>query len=118
VGSLWEAYTVFIDDLLRTYHGLSVLNRGLEDPVFLVTVAVFAFLPQLLIALVGGLLGLSLGWSARSRRTVFTLFAIVGILVSSVAVQPGLRADRPSAALAGRPGRRDAGALRHVACGP
>ncbi len=85
VGSLWEAYAVFVDDLLLTHFGFSVLKRGPEDPVMLVTVAVCAFLPQFLMALIGGFLGLSLGWSGRSRRAVFTQFAIAGILVANAA---------------------------------
>jgi hypothetical protein len=86
VGSLWEEYAEFIDVLLSAHFGLSVLDRGPEDPVLLATVAIFAFLPQLLMTLGGGLLGLSLAWSARARASVFTLFAIVGILVLNLAV--------------------------------
>ena len=89
VGALWEAYAVFIDDFLLTRFGFSVLKRGPEDPVMLVTVAVFAFLPQLLMALVGGFLGLFVGWSRRSRRSVFTLLAIAGMLVADFAVWSG-----------------------------
>ncbi len=85
VGSLWEEYAVFIDVLFRTHFDLPVLNRAPEDPILLATVAVFAFLPQLVIALGGGLLGLSLGWSDRSWVLVLKVFAIVGILVLNVA---------------------------------
>ena len=48
-------------------------------------VAIFAFLPQLLMAAVGGVLSLPLAWSPRSRSCTFTLFAIVGILVLNLA---------------------------------
>ncbi len=95
VGSLWDAYAVFIDDHFRTHFGSSVLNRGPEDPALLVVVAVFAFLPQLLMALVGGSLGLSLGSSPRSRHSVYTLFAIVGILVFDAAAFSTLPAQPP-----------------------
>ena len=85
VGSLWDNYGEFIDGCLRSYYGISVLNRGPLDPVLLLTVAVFAFLPQLLMAVAGGLLGLSVGWSAWSRALTFKLFAMIGILVLNLA---------------------------------
>ncbi len=85
VGSLWDNYGTFIDDQLHTHFGLSVLDRNSLDPVFLSTVAVFAFLPQLCMAVIGSLLGLSLAWSARSRAMTITLFAMVGIPILNLA---------------------------------
>ena len=62
-----------------------MLDRNSLDPVFLSTVAVFAFLPQLCMAVIGSLLGLSLAWSARSRAMTITLFAMVGIPILNLA---------------------------------
>jgi hypothetical protein len=84
-GSLWDNYGAFIDDQIRTHFGLSVLDRNYLDPVLLTAVAVFAFLPQLCMALIGSLLGLSLAWSARSRAVMIMLFAMVGILILNLA---------------------------------
>jgi hypothetical protein len=67
VGALWEEYTVFINDLLRVHLGLSIFDRNPFDPALLIVVAVFGSLPQMLMAIAGGLLGLCLGWSMRSR---------------------------------------------------
>jgi hypothetical protein len=86
VGSFWDSYATFIDRILLTHFGFGVLNRGPEDPILLLTVAVFGFLPQFLMALVGGFLGLSIGWSPRSRRHVFEVLEIVGILVANGAL--------------------------------
>lgn len=85
VGALWDEYGAFIDGQLRAAYGLSVLDRGPLDPVFLSMIAVFAFLPQLLLGIAGGFLGLSLAWSRRSRVLTFTLFAIAAFLVLHVA---------------------------------
>jgi hypothetical protein len=85
MGSLWEQYAEFIDLQFRIHLGLSVLTRGADDPILLATVAAFGFLPQFLVALGGGLLGLSLRWSARSWVLVLKVFAIVAILVLQVA---------------------------------
>ena len=57
LGSPWDIYAEFIDGRLTAYYGSSVLNRGPLDPVLLTTVTVFALLPQLLLAVIGGLLG-------------------------------------------------------------
>jgi hypothetical protein len=78
VGAVWDDYGEFIDGLLRLHYGLPVLNRGPLDPVLLTMIAVFAFLPQFLMGVVGGLLGLSLAWSRRSRAFTLTLFAMLG----------------------------------------
>ena len=64
VGSFWDSYATFIDDFLMVHFGFSVLKRAPEDPVLLLTVAVFGFLPQLLMAIVGG----SLGHRSPGRR--------------------------------------------------
>jgi hypothetical protein len=85
VGSLWEDYGAFIDGLIRAHYGTSVLNRGPLDSVLLITVAVFAFLPQFLIGLGAGLLSLSLAWSKRCRALTFTLFAALGFLIFHLA---------------------------------
>ena len=85
VGALWDEYGAFIDGQLLAAYGLSVLDRGPLDPVFLSMIAVFAFLPQLLLGIAGGFLGLSLAWSRRSRVLTFTLFAIAAFLVLHVA---------------------------------
>ena len=85
VAAFWDSYAEFIDAGLREYCGLSVLNRRPLDPLFLTAIAVFAFLPQLLLAVVGGLLSLSSAWSARSRTVMLTLSALLVIPILNVA---------------------------------
>jgi hypothetical protein len=80
VGACWEEYAAFINDLLRVHLGLSVFDRGPADPALLIVVAVFGSLPQMLMAIAGGLLGLSLGWSRRSPILLFKLIALAGLL--------------------------------------
>jgi hypothetical protein len=76
VGAAWDDYAEFIDDLLSVNLGLSVLNRDPFDPALLIAVAVFASLPQMAMAVAGGLIGLTLGWSRQSRILTFKLIAI------------------------------------------
>ena len=85
VGYPWDVYAEFIDGWLLRAFNISVLNRGTLDPVLLGTVTVFAFLPQLLMGLAGGLLGLSFAWSARSRRVTLALCAGAAIMVLNLA---------------------------------
>jgi hypothetical protein len=84
IGNLWGVYGEFIDGCLSHYFGISALNRGALDPVLLWIVAVFAFLPQLCMAVTGGVLALSVGSSARARAQTIRLFAITGTLVMNV----------------------------------
>jgi hypothetical protein len=86
VGALWETYANFIDNLLLKYFDISVINRPEEDPLLLAMVALFGFLPQFVMALLGGLLGLWLGWSEPSWRLVNSLLEILGILVANAAL--------------------------------
>ncbi len=80
VGAIWDDYAEFIDDLLSVHLGLSVLNRGPFDPTLLIAVAVFASLPQMLMAIAGGSTGLFLGWSRQSRMLAFKVVAIAAVL--------------------------------------
>ena len=80
VGAVWDDYAEFIDDLLSVHLGLSVLKRGPFDPTLLIAVAIFASLPQMLMAIAGGLTGLFLGWSRQSRFLAFKLIAIAAVL--------------------------------------
>jgi hypothetical protein len=82
VGSVWEAYAATIDEFLRVNYGLPVLDRSPFDPIFLAAVAVFAFLPQLLMGLGAGGLALSVTWSRRSRATTIALFAMAAFLIA------------------------------------
>ena len=85
VGYLWERYGEFIDGCLHDYCGIAFLSRGYLDPAFLTLVAVFAFLPQLLMAVCGGLVSLSVAWSPRSRDLTFMLVALIGLPLFNVA---------------------------------
>jgi hypothetical protein len=84
VGALWEEYRVFIDLQLRVVFGLAVFNRRYDNPVLLTVIAIFAFLPQLLMGIAGGLLVLSVVWSRRSRVLTFTTFTLTGFLILHV----------------------------------
>jgi hypothetical protein len=66
IGAIWDSYAVFINDLLRVHLGLSVLDRNPFDPALLIVVAVFGSLPQMVMAVTGGLVGLAVGWLGRS----------------------------------------------------
>ena len=81
VGAIWENYGAWIDEYLGLHYGLRVLNRSPFDSVLLTVIAVFAFLPQLLLGIAAGLLALSLAWSRRSRVRTFVAFAVVGLLI-------------------------------------
>jgi hypothetical protein len=76
VGSVWDAYAAAINEFLRVNYALPVLNRGPFDPIFLTVVAVFAFLPQLLMGLGAGGLALSFTWARQSRATTIARFAM------------------------------------------
>ncbi len=85
VGSLWDAYAEYIDELLRVQFALPVLSRGPFDPVLLAVITIFAFLPQLLLGFVAGLLALALAWSRRSRTLTIKLIAIAAFLILHIA---------------------------------
>jgi hypothetical protein len=76
VGSVWDAYATTVNEFLRVNFALPVLNRSPFDPIFLTAVAVFAFLPQLLMGLAAGGLALSVTWCWRSRATTIARFAM------------------------------------------
>ncbi len=62
VGAFWDEYAAFIDGFLAVQFGIRILNRSPFDPVLLVIVAVFGFLPQILMGCAGGLVGLAVAW--------------------------------------------------------
>ena len=95
VGSIWDAYAAVIDEFLRVNFGLPVLNRNPLDPVFLAAVAVFAFLPQVLMGLGAGGLALSFTWSRRSRALTIALFALFAHLAGWLAAWNALPAQPP-----------------------
>ena len=82
--TLWDQYAQLVNVQMIAHFGLHVLPRRPTDPIFLIMVAVFGTLPQLLMASCGGFLGLSLAWSRRCRLVV--LAALVGVAVLTVSL--------------------------------
>jgi hypothetical protein len=103
-GLLWEAYATRVDLLLLEYFNVSLLRRNPYDPVFLFLVAIFAFLPQLLMAAVGGVVGLLIVLLARHRTAALTLMTIAAIVAANLAAVWAIPGDRPWLLAADAPG--------------
>jgi hypothetical protein len=86
LGDLWDRYALFVDRLLLEHFHTPVLNRAPEDPIFLLAVTTFAFLPQFVLAVLGGVIGISIGSSPRSRRVLSRVLKILLLLAGSTVI--------------------------------